>query len=552
MNNYILEYYQKIQDGSITVGAWIKKVYEALIKGLENKAFFYNQKKANLAIKFIENYCRHCEGPLAPQLLKLELWEKALIASIFGIVDEDGNRHFREVFVVVGRKNGKTLLMSAIAECCTFIDGEYGGRIYFASTKLEQAALCFDAYCQTIYKDPRLSALAKKRRTDVYIEESNTVAKPLAYSSKKSDGLNISLGICDEISAWSGDQGLKFYEVLKSSQGARKQPLLISISTAGYVNDGPYDELFKRSTAYLNGDSREQRLLPFLYTIDHLEKWNDISELAKSNPNLGVSIPVDYLLEEIAIAEGSLSKKNEFVCKYCNIKQSSVQAWLDWELVHATAGDELRLEDFRGTYCVGGIDLSQTTDLTSCCVVIERHGVLNIISQSFIPANRIETLQAEDGVPYQILRQRGLVTVSGENYIDYHDVFTWFVNLVERYEILPLMVGYDRYSAQYLCAEMEAYGFHMTDVRQGYNLTPVIREFEGLLKDGKVRTGNNSLLQAHLLNTALKNDLEAQRVRIAKVTTNVHIDACAAALDAMTARQANWLELGSRLQNEGK
>lgn len=247
MNN-ILAYYQAIKDGTETAGRWVRLLYEQIIKGLEEKAFFYDHKKATAAVRFCESFCHHHEGPLAPGLIKLELWQKALLGLIFGIVDETGARQFREVFFVVARKNGKTLLAAAIAEYCTFLDGEYGGRIYFAAPKLEQAQLCFEAYHQMIVQEPELNAMAQKRRTDIYVKDNNTTAKPLAFSAKKSDGLNVSLAVLDEVASWGGDQGLKFYEVIKSSVGARRQPLLLSMSTAGYLNDGVYDELMKRAT----------------------------------------------------------------------------------------------------------------------------------------------------------------------------------------------------------------------------------------------------------------------------------------------------------------
>lgn len=551
MNNYILAYYQAIQNGSIVVGRWIKLWYEYVIKGLEAGLFFFDQKKANKAIKFIESFCRHHEGTLAPGLIKLELWQKALLSVLFGIVDETGARQFREAIVIVARKNGKTLLAAAIANYCAYLDGEYGGRIYFAAPKLEQAGLCYDAFYQMISKDDELALLAKKRRSDIYIAESNTTAKPLAFSAKKSDGLNISLCVADEIASWAGEQGLKFYEVLKSSFGARRQPLLLSISTAGYINDGIYDELMKRATSFLQGASKERRLAPFLYMIDNVEQWCDINELRKSNPNLGISVSVDYLLEEIAIAERSLSKRAEFLTKYCNIKQNSSQAWLEYGIVEKAGSDTLYLENFRGSYCVGGIDLSQTTDLTSCCIIIERAGQLYVFSHFFMPANRIETATAEDGVPYEIFHQRGFLTLSGENYVDYHDCLNWFRRLVEDFEIYPLKVGYDRFSAQYLVEEMKQYGFHMDDVFQGFNLTPVIREFEGLLKDGTVHVGDNALLKAHLLNTALKADVESQKVKMVKLGKRLHIDGAAALIDAMTVRQKWYADIGAQLKNEG-
>lgn len=197
MDNYILAYYQNIKDGSIKVNKWVRLLYSQIVKGLEEGRFYYSNKLATKAVRFIENFCHHHEGELAPGLLRLELWQKALVSLIFGIVDETGARQFREIFFVVGRKNGKTLMAAAIAEYCTFLDGEYGGRIYFAAPKLEQAALCFDAYHQMILQEPELNAMAQKRRTDIYIADNNTTAKPLAFSAKKSDGLNVSVAILE-------------------------------------------------------------------------------------------------------------------------------------------------------------------------------------------------------------------------------------------------------------------------------------------------------------------------------------------------------------------
>ena len=548
--NYILTYWQRIRDGSEVVSRWISLLMDYIIEGLEKKSFFYSHKKAQSAVMFIESFCHHHEGELAPGLLRLELWQKAFISILFGIVDEDGMRHFREVFLVIARKNGKTLLAAAIAEYCTFLDGEYGARIYFAAPKLEQASLCFEAYHQMILQEPELNAMAQKRRTDIYIAESNTTAKALAFNAKKSDGLNISLAVCDEIASWQGDPGLKFYEVIKSSFGARRQPILLAMSTAGYINDGIYDELMKRSTRFLMGESKESRLLPVLYMIDDPDKWNDLNELRKSNPNLGVSVSHSYMLEEIAIAEGSLSRKMEFMTKMCNVKQNSSMAWIPANIVENACGDPLDLNDFRDSYCVGGIDLSQTRDLTACCVVVEKAGELYVFSQFFLPAEKIDEATERDGVPYQTYITRGLLTPSGDNFVDYHDCYNWFTRLVEQYQILPLQIGYDRWSAQYLVKDLEAYGFHMDDVWQGENLYGVMMEMQGLLEDGKIHIGDNDLLKAHLLNSAIKMSTERNRGKLVKVHPSLHIDGCAALIDAMTVRQKWHAEIGAQLTNE--
>lgn len=548
MDNYLLSYYQAIQNGSVTVGKWIKLFFEYVVKGLEKQSFFFDQKKANKAIRFIENFCHHCEG--RDDLLKLELWQKAIVSVIFGIVGKDGLRQFREVVIIVARKNGKSLFAAAIIAYCVFLDGEYGAKVFCVAPKLDQADLVYSAFWQTIQKEPELQALTKRRKSDYFVESTNSSVKKLAFNAKKADGFNPHLTVCDEISSWPGDNGLKQYEVMKSALGARKQPLILSISTAGYINEGIYDELITRCTRLLMGDSKETRLAPFLYMIDDIEKWNDINELRKSNPNLGVSVSVDYLLEEIAIAEGSLSKKAEFLTKYCNIKQNSSQAWISTQDVERASGQPISLEDFRNCYCVGGIDLSRTTDLTACCAVLEKDKRLYVFTKFFLPSERIEEATQRDGIPYQAYIQRGFLTPSGDNFVDYHDCFNWFRSLVEQYDIYPLKIGYDRYTAQYLVQEMREYGFHMDDVFQGTNLTPVIRETEGLIKDGVINIGDNDLMKVHLLDTALKIESESGRCRPIKISAKSHIDGTAALLDAMTVRQKYYAEIGVQLKNE--
>lgn len=544
--NYIYEYYQKICSGKITVGKWIKAIFKIIIDSLEKQDYYFSAKEANRAIKFIENFCHHSQG--RSDLLKLELWQKAIVSTIFGIVDEEKTRIFREIFIVIGRKNGKSLFASAIIAYMAYLEPEYGQEIYCLAPKLEQAAKVYDGFYQMVKADEELAELAKKRRSDIYIEESNTIIKPIAFNAKKSDGFNPQLVVCDEMAAWAGDGGLKQYEVMKSALGARRQPMILSISTAGYINDSIYDELMKRSTSFLKGNSKERRLLPFLYIIDDIEKWNDIEELKKANPNMGVSVKESFFIDEIAVAEGSLSKKAEFLTKYCNIKQNSSVAWLEYQTVE-NAGVDLTLEDFRECYAVGGIDLSQTTDLTAASVVIEKDGILYAFTQFFMPKNKVEYLQATDGVPYDLFVKKRLITISGENYVDYKDVFNWYVWLMNEYGIRVLKIGYDRYSAQYLIDDLKNYGFHTDDVHQGENLTPVIREFEGIIKDGNFKIVNNNLLKSHFLNVALKQNMETRKFRPIKIEQRAHIDGFVSVIDAMTVRQKYYAEVGEMLKN---
>ena len=566
--NWIYKYYQKIRNGSEVVGRWVAVLYEYIVHGLEDGLFFFDQGKANDAIEYIESHAFHTEGPKAPGALKLELWQKAFVSCVYGIVDKDGHRQFREVFLLIGRKNGKTLLAAAMEKYDWFITGGFGARCFNVAPKLDQADLIYNTIWMMTTLDPewqerkeKLAAakharefgddpeLARHRMTDLFIPATNAMVKKIAFSAKKSDGFNPSFCTCDEIAAWEGDKGLKQYEVMKSGMGARPEAILLSCTTSGYVNDSIFDELMKRSTRFLMGESKERRLLPVLYMIDDADKWNDINELKKSNPNLGVSITVDYMLEEIAVAEGSLSKKAEFLTKYCNLKQNSSLAWLPAKVVNDASGPALDLHEFKNSYCVGGLDLSQTRDLTAAVIVIEKAGELYVFAHFWLPAEKIDEATQRDGVPYNIYIQRGLMSASGDNFVDYHDCYNWFVRMVEEYQLLPLQIGYDRYSAQYLIQDLETYGFHCDDVYQGENLYGVIQETQGLLEDGKLHIGDNDLLKSHLLNSAIKMSTERGRGKLIKLSPSLHIDGTAALLDAMTVRQKWFAEIGEQLRN---
>lgn len=553
MDNWIFKYHEAIQKKEVIVGVWVRLCFEILTTGLLNGEWEFNEKKANKAIKFIENFCHHSEG--RSDLLHLELWQKAIVSAIFGIMDKTtGYRQFREVFIIVARKNGKTLFAAAIAAYMTYVDGEYGAKVYFLAPKLDQADLVYDAFYQIVQSDDELDSITKKRRSDIYIKAFNTSVKKIAFNSKKSDGFNPQLVVNDEMEAWPGDQGLKQYEVMTSALGARKQPLIISIATAGYVNDGIFDELFKRATAFLKGNSREKRLLAFIYMIDDIEKWDSIEELKKSNPNLGVSVSVEYYLEQIEIARNSISKKVEFMTKFCNIKQNSAVAWLDyWDVMKCVHEEKpLSLEDFKGCYCVGGIDLSRTTDLTAASIVINRDGINHIFTRFYMPQKRYEVAINEDNTPYNIYRDRGFLFISGENQVDYKDVYNWFIELVKVYKIKPLKIGYDRYSANYLVEDLKTTGFHTDDVYQGTNLTPILHEFEGNLKDGLFDFGDNSMLAAHFLNVAVDINLNDSRMKPVKIEKRMRIDGAMSVFDALTMVSKYHNEIGKKLLNISK
>ena len=550
--NAILAYYQKILDGSVTVGKWIRMLYEIIVDGMESKRWFFDQGKANNAIRFIEKYCHHYKGELAPGRIRLSLWQRAAISLMFGIVDADGARQFDQCMFVIGRKQGKTLLAAGVETYLSYAAGEYGSEIYFLAPKLAQADLAFSALEFNVNHEPTLMKRTKSTKSrGLYIKETNTTIQKLPFADRKSDGYGPMSWVADEVSSWAGDRGLKQWEVMVSGTGARREPLGLAISSAGYENDGLYDELFRRGTAFLMGNSREEHFLPILYMIDDVDKWDDINELRKSLPGLGESVSVKFILKEIDTAHESLSKKTEFLTKYCNIKQNSSQAWLTAQDVKKCFGYDMRLEDLRHSYGLAGIDLSLAVDLTAAVVCVEKDGITWFDVMFFMPENKVEEATARDGLPYDIYRKRGLLTVCGENTVDYHAVHDWFRMLEHDYEILPLKVGYDRYSAAYLVQDMQADGFDMESVSQGSNLTGVLIDMEGMIKDGRLRCiGDNDLMKIHMLDAALKFEDGTNRRRLIKMSPKAHIDGMAALSDAICMRHNYYEELAAQLSNK--
>ena len=540
----------------MVVGKWIRQLYDVIIRGIAEGRWSYDERLARNALNFIERFCHHYKGVLAPKRLKLSLWQRAAISLIFGIVDDHGRRQFREVFWVVGRKQGKTLLAAAIATYMSYAAGEYGSEIYFLAPKLDQADLCYSALEFNVHAEPELDAITRSTKyRGLMIQETNTMVKKLAFTSKKSDGYSPQFFCADEVAAWPGSNGIRQWEVMVSGTGAREEPLGMAISSGGYENEGLFDELMKRSTAFLMGNSREQHILPIIYMVDDAEKWNDLEELKKALPGLGESVSEEFIRKEIATAEESIPKAIEVKVKYANLKQALSTCWLRAEDINKAFGHHKGLEEIRGHYCVGGIDLSQTTDLTSACIITEIDGTLWTHSHFWLPNKRLEEATRRDNIPYEIYIRKGFLSLSGEEFINNDDVLLWFMDLVKTWKIYPLIVGYDRWSAQDLVQKLEAKHFKTDSVTQGFNLSGVSDIFEGMLREGRIRDmDDNDLLKIHFADAAQQMESNAEqahpRKKLVKISKNAHVDGMAAILDAMAMRQFKWDQLGRRLMND--
>ena len=554
--NAILQYWNEINSGGINAGKWIKLLYEVIIQGLQDKRWFYDDHLADNAVQFITRYCHHYKGKFAPRRIELSLWEEAAIRIMFGIVDNTGNRQFREVFWLIGRKMGKTILAAGIATYMAFAAGEFGSEVYFLAPKLEQSDLCYSALEFNVHAEEELDEITQSTKyRGLVIAETNTTIRKLAFTSKKSDGYNPMFYCADEVAAWPGVAGLRQWEVMASGTGAREEPLGMAISSGGYENDGLFDELMKRGTGFLMGNSREERILPLLYMIDDPEKWDDMEELEKSLPGMGVSVTREFIQDQIKIAHESISKEIEFKTKYCNLKQNMSTAWLKAEDINKMFGWRKPMEELKNKFCVGGYDLSQVVDLTAAGFICEIDGILWTKAHFWLPKNRLEEATKRDGVPYEIYIRKGFLSLSGEEFVDHNDVLNWFMDLVKKYKIFPLMTGYDRWSAMELNQKMTEKHFKTDSVTQGFNLTNVIDTFEGMIREGKIRDmDDNDLLKIHLADAAVKMESAQDRAHprhmLVKISNKAHVDGAVTLLDALAMRIFNWDKLGSRLQNK--
>lgn len=533
--DWLLQYEKEIADGKYKIGKWMKLNLEYVRHVIETGECQYDPVKAGKAIGFIERHLRFVEGRSSK--FKLETWQKYIVSCIFGLVEEDGSRHFTEIVLIVGRKQGKSTFVAALEACTVYTQSELGMQVYNLAPKLQQANIIYNQLLLMIEKNPVLARKGKKRRSDYYLKDKNCTIAPLAFNSKKSDGFNPYFCCFDEFAAWPGKRSLDMYNVMLSGQGSRLDPINICCSTANFEDGGLYDELFERSTKVLMQTSEEKNLLPFMFMIDDLNKWDDIEELRKALPNLGVSFHVKNLEKEIRKAHESPAYKPEFITKYCNIKQNSTSAWLSDAEVKSTVSPKFDMNMFYGMSGTGGVDLSQTTDLTAACVIIRYDGKDYVISHFWLPTDKIKDASERDNIDYSLLISHGFISPSGEKFVDYRDVTKWFKQMRDLYRINIPVVGYDRYSSTYFVEEMRNNGFLMDDVNQGTNLTPLLEEFYGNIQSGIIRTGNNGLMQVHMRNVGIKFTTEGDnRKRMVKISQEKHIDGMAALIDAMTVR----------------
>ena len=530
--NYITLYNDALQRGEIPAGRRIKAVYARLAaESLQDGGkYAFDEEKANRPIEFIERFCHHSKGEWAGQPVRLELFQKAFIQALFGFVDrETGLRRYREAFFLVGRKNGKSTLLAGLALYMLIADGEGGAEVYSTATKYAQARLLFDECHNMVKQSPDLSRHMKKRKSDLYYVPGMAKLQPLSRNSDSLDGLNASFVIMDEL---HGVKDRNLYEVMRQSQSARRQPLLVMITTAGTVRECIFDDMYNHACAVADGAITDDAFLPILYELDRRDEWMEPGAWMKANPSLGAIKKTDDLTIKVQRAKQNPVELSGVLCKEFNIRETVQSAWLSFDAINCT--DTFDMEEFRGAYCIGGVDLSITTDLTCASLLLMKRGSdRKYIAQMYwLPADSLQERVKRDKIPYDKWFERGLLRLCVGNSISYSDVTQWFIDMVKQYELFPAWVYYDSYSARYFVEEMQMQGFNMVRCIQGAKTLSLPMQMLGTdLQAHRVNYNNNPILKWCLTNTGIQADRNGNIVPVKNQSPKQRIDGTAALLD---------------------
>ena len=533
--NYILAYWKAIESGQVTVGRRVRAVYQRLAQEIMNpdpdSPFYFDEAAGERPILFAEQFCKQSQGVIGAPLV-LDLFQKAFIQALFGVLEkETGYRRFRETMFLVGRKNGKTTLLAAIALYLLIADYEGAAEIYSVATKKDQAKKVLTEAINMVKQSPELRATLRKRRNDLYFPATASIFEALASDSNTLDGLNSHAVIIDELHAIT-DQNL--YEVMKQSTSSRRQPLVIMITTAGTVRESVFDSLYEIAGNIADGTQREDTFLPILYELDAREEWLDPTKWQKANPGLGTIKQFKTLQGFVNRAKASPEYLPSVLCKDFNVREVAATVWLSYDAIRS----DLRFDinDLYNTYALGGCDLSATTDLTAATLLIRKPGdpIVYVLQQYFLPETRVAHLEEKNTneAPYRRWAERGLLTICPGNRVDYHMVTEWFCQMRDTYKIDCMKVGYDRALAGYWVDEMKANGYEMEAVAQGpYTWSQPMRELGAALEGKTVNYNGNPMLVWCLTNTGVKKS-GLNNIQPVKITEKRRIDGMVSLLNA--------------------
>lgn len=527
--------------GAINSSYKVYRVYKEIVENIinnEESIWEYDSHKANHAIEFVENYCKHSKGKMGGKPFILEVWQKALVAATFGIVHKiSGLRKYKEVLLVVARKNGKSTLAAGIGLYMQLADGEPGAEIYACATKKDQAKIIWLESKRMVKKSKSLLRRVKPLVGELVADFNDSFFRPLGRDSDSLDGLNVHCALLDEIHAWT-DKNL--YDVIVDGTTAREEPLIFITTTAGTVRECVYDIKYDEAERVINGYDdkngyRDDTLLPIIYELDSRLEWVDDECHIKANPGLGTIKRVDQLNNKVNKAKANPLLVKNLLCKDFNIRETSSEAWLTFEQINNDK--KFDVLSLKPRYGVGGADLSSTTDLTCATILfkVPNNEEIYIMQMYFLPEDLLEKRVEEDKIPYDIWRDQGLLRTTPGNKVHYKHVTEWFLEIQNEYDIYIFSGGYDSWSANYWIEDMKNTFGQETwqEVIQGKKtLSGPMKNLGADLEKKIINYNNNPILKWCLTNTAIDIDKNNNIQPIKTSNSRRRIDGLASLLNA--------------------
>lgn len=505
-------YAEKVISGELVACQHVKNACRRFMADLSRYGF--EQSNVDHAVAFIQEL-EHTTGEHAGRKFILEPWQYFIVANLFGFVNDDGTRRFTRAYVEVPRKNGKSTFSSALMLYGLLADGEPAAQVYSAATKLDQAMMVFGESVRVCQNTDWLQGevVVNNSVNNRRILYGQNLYKPLEWNPNKQDGLNTHFACIDEYHAHPSDD---LYNVIRNSMGARRQPLLFTITTAGFNRESPCYRHRQYCANVLNGAIDDDGLFTIIYSLDAGDDWTDSANWAKANPNYGVSVYPRQLQQALNEAREFVHKEVEFKTKLLNVWTDTAQTWIsdsDW----AECEQQISL---LGEQCYGGLDLASTSDFCAFSLWFPEHNAVK--TWYYLPEAAIKKRTDNVGQSYKQWVRDGYIIVTDGNVTDYSFIKRHIMELAEDYEIQD--ISFDRFNASQLVIELQNEGLPMFPFGQGFaSMSAPTKELERKVMNRDLSHDGNPVTRWMLGNVLLQYD-PAGNVKVNKAKSGDKVD----------------------------
>ncbi|GAB3324301.1 terminase large subunit [Larkinella ripae] len=534
-------YINDVETGKILVCIPVRQAIERHLNDLKTgseRGIWFDEAAATRALKFF-SFLRHSKGKWAGRPFELAPWQAFIVYVLFGWKRDDGTRRFRYAYVEVPRKNGKTTFAAGVALYMMIADGESGAEIYTGATTREQAKICFEESQRMVRKSPLLQTKANVLAHNIHVMSTASKMQAVSSDANTLDGLNPHCVILDEIHAYKNRE---LFDIFDSATGARSQPLIFMITTAGFNKEWFCYKYRRDVLSVLSGAVLDDSLFGIVYTLDETDNWTDPAVWGKANPNYGVSVYESYLRDKVYQATIRPSEQVNVKTKNLNVWTDASKVWIPDEVWMGAAGvvDEMEMAQRR---CYGGLDLAATSDFNAWALLFPADdGFFDVLLRCWIPEDTVKKRIDAGLHDLQQWVDEGWVRTTSGNVSDYNQIRD---DIVADFSTFGLeSAAYDRlYNSSHIVQEIEnelgpvyrdgEYKSRMSPFGQGFvSMSAPTKEFERLAMLGKIRHGGNPVLRWMLRNVEIKTD-PAGNIKVDKSKSAEKIDGVVAVIEAL-------------------